>query len=268
MAKLTIADARTLMSRGRPWTFRMEVHDPNTNSHKFWLCTGRARKEPVEVHYGRVGNPSQIIVKDWNYVEQKTPEKIAKGYEYVDTPHVRVQQATIDEFSAPQVTVTAPVTSSPPTPTPTPSGASWRSNPGGVIVVDGPPELKVVFDVFPAPWQGNVFHTFKNDLALLCEKTLGFLPTVWWGNQGSVHTFTVHAHGPQLFAEVVNWIANQTRTVAAGPSDPYSRIVKVSPLGGGHWQALAADGKQVLELTKQGARDIVRGMPHVQVAGF
>jgi|APSaa5957512622_1039677.scaffolds.fasta_scaffold05605_10 predicted DNA-binding WGR domain protein len=96
MARLTLGEARNNVSRKRPWTFRMEFHDPTANSHKFWLATGRGRHEPVEVHYGRIGSKAQIIVKDWAYVEKKATEKFAKGYRYADTPFVRIQQSTID----------------------------------------------------------------------------------------------------------------------------------------------------------------------------
>ena len=57
MALLTLTDARTHMLNGKPWTFRLEFHGQTSNgnpSHKFWLATGRARNEPVEIHYGGV----------------------------------------------------------------------------------------------------------------------------------------------------------------------------------------------------------------------
>jgi hypothetical protein len=105
MALLTLTDARNLMLKGKPWTFRMEFHGttPNGNpSHKFWVATGRARHEPVEIHFGAVGAASNILIKDWDYVERAAPEKEAKGYTYITTPFVRVQQATINTWLASQ----------------------------------------------------------------------------------------------------------------------------------------------------------------------
>lgn len=108
MATLTLTDARRLMLKGRPWTFRMECQVGGRNA--FWLATGRGGAEPVEIHYGGIGNKPQIIVKDWAYVDKVAPEKEAKGYCYVQTPYVRVRQSTIDAFSAGQPSPQAPVT--------------------------------------------------------------------------------------------------------------------------------------------------------------
>jgi len=83
MARLTLSDARSTMGRGRPWTFRLECTTGGSN--KFWLATGRGRNEPVEIHYGAIGSKGTILVKDWAYVEAKTPQKVAKGYDYADT---------------------------------------------------------------------------------------------------------------------------------------------------------------------------------------
>lgn len=122
MARLTLTDARNLMLKGRPWTFRLEFQGPNPSnktgwSTKFWLATGRGSHEPVEIHYGTIGgaNPT-IMVKDWSYVEAKAPEKEAKGYSYADTPFVRVQPSTIAGAS-PAPVVAPPASSVPQWPT-------------------------------------------------------------------------------------------------------------------------------------------------------
>lgn len=93
MACLTLTDARNLMLKGRPWTFRMECTLNGRSAA--WLATGRGQNEPVEVHFGAIGAKPTILVKDWAYVEKTAPEKEAKGYVYVDTPFVRVQPSTI-----------------------------------------------------------------------------------------------------------------------------------------------------------------------------
>lgn len=106
MARLTLTDARRLAGRGRPWTFRMECTTGRSN--KFWLATGRGVTEPVEIHYGRIGTRGTVIVKDWSYVEQKAPEKEAKGYVYVPTPFIRADQAIAQAKGAPRVKPTWP----------------------------------------------------------------------------------------------------------------------------------------------------------------
>ena len=113
MARLTLTDARNVMLKGRPWTFRMEC---TTGGHnKFWLATGRGQNEPVEIHYGAIGAKAAILVKDWAYVEKNTPEKEAKGYIYVDTPFVRVQPSTIQ--ASPVIPMTPSSRTIPMTPT-------------------------------------------------------------------------------------------------------------------------------------------------------
>ncbi len=122
MATLHFADAERLSRQGKPWTFRLECTVNGRNA--FWLATGRARNEPVEIHYGGIGNKPQIIVKDWDYVAAKTPEKTGKGYDYTNTPFVRVRQATIDDLARKRKAAGLPVpkpTPKPATPTPKPA---------------------------------------------------------------------------------------------------------------------------------------------------
>lgn len=105
MARITLTDARRIMLRGRPWTFRLEC--TLNGSSKFWLATGRGRHEVVEVHFGAIGNKGTVRVKDWDYVEKTAPEKEAKGYVYVDTPFVRVRTVGVPPVAV--VTTPSPV---------------------------------------------------------------------------------------------------------------------------------------------------------------
>jgi len=172
MANLTLTDARNLMLKGRPWTLRLEFQGMNPSnqsgvSSRFWLATGRAQHEPVEVHYGTVGGKPTILVKDWSYVEKRAPEKEAKGYTYADTPFVRVQPSTI-VGAAPQ-----PVS---PKRAPTP-----------------------VVSSLPGPW---------------------------------------------------------------------ARIVAVQKQADGTWWGLDNNGRRVLQMTKDGARNLVAGHQHITVVGL
>lgn len=191
MDKLTLADARDRMQRGKPWTFRMEFQGPNPNnrsgwSTKFWLATGRGRNEPVEIHYGTInsGTP-MVLVKDWDYVEAKAPEKEAKGYTYVATPFIRVRQSTINTFAAAQ---NRPQPSQAPTSTP----AAPQPTPAPVSSAPAVPSL-------PGPW---------------------------------------------------------------------GRISTIHKLDDGTWWGLDTSGRKVVQLTKDGARNLVRDHQHISIAGL
>jgi hypothetical protein len=154
MATLTLSDARSLMLKGKPWTFRME-HTSNGHN-KFWLATGRKQGEPVEIHYGVIGSGGTILVKDWAYVERTAPEKEAKGYDYADTPFVRVQQATIDAAAAHQASVghhVLIVTTGPAKATPVPAPAQIPPVPTGLhaqpFAVTAP--ISVPLPLIPTP---------------------------------------------------------------------------------------------------------------------
>ena len=134
---LTLSDARRIMQRGRPWTFCLEYHDPGANSHKFWLATGRARHEPVEVHYERVGGKHKILIKDWMYIETKAPEKVAKGYDYVPHQFVKVQASTIAAFNAKNAK-RAPKSTPKPKPASQPSAATPKPQPSVPGTLAGP----------------------------------------------------------------------------------------------------------------------------------
>lgn len=187
MATLTLTDARNLMLKGKPWTFRMEFQGPNPNnvsgwSTKFWLATGRARHEPVEIHYGTIGGGTPtILVKDWDYIEQKAPEKEAKGYVYKDTPFVRVRQSTINVWLTSQGQ---------------PKGAPLPVQPSPP---PAPPKPPVATSGLPGPW---------------------------------------------------------------------GRVSSVQKQADGSWWGLDSVGGKVLQMTKDGARNLVQSYPHITVAGL
>lgn len=266
MARLTLSDARSTMGRGRPWTFRLECTVGGRNA--FWLATGRARNEPVEIHYGAIGNKPQILVKSWDYVERKTPEKIAKGYDYVDTPFVKVQPSTI---AAGGKAASTPTPKSPAPPIPTPD--QWRCNSGGLTMRIKGSKIEIEFDQFPASWQGAVYGTFKDTLTDYCTKRMGRPIQTWWGGSNS-ELFHVHCAEKTLFKSLVVWLQQQIG-VAATPlvpapklSGPYGKVVQVAPKGKGVWHAMSAAGDKVFDLTTKGARDLVAAYPHIKVAGL
>lgn len=204
MAKLTLTDARNLMLKGKPWTFRMEFQGPNPNnksgwSTKFWLATGRGFTEPVEIHFGTIGAiggvGSTLLVRDWSYVEAKAPEKEAKGYHYADTPFVRVQPSTIAQ-AVPQSAV-VPVPKAPVTSPVTPA-----------IFPQSPPKPSTI-----------------NPLPVTLVAAALKLPGPW----GKIRVVTKLVDG---------------------------------------WWGLDATGTKVLQMTKDGARDLVRAQPHIQVQGL
>ena len=295
MAKLTLADARRTMGKGRPWTFRLEFYGQTAAgnpSQKFWLCTGRARNEPVEIHYGAIGAKSQILVKTWDYVEKTAPEKIAKGYDYADTPFVRIRKAVIDTFAIggmvaaiaygakthakPRHTVqnTPRRPAQAPVPTPAkPSPTTWRCNTGGVSMRIRGSNIEITFDKFPADWQGAVFGTFKGELADFCTKQMGRTISIYWGI-GSENFAVQNCPDKGLFQALVKWLQSQIGA-AATPlvpptklTGPYASIVIVKPMGKGVWAALNGLGSKVLDLTAKGARDLVADYPSIKVAGL
>ncbi len=273
MARLTLSDARSTMGRGRPWTFRLECTVGGRNA--FWLATGRSRHEPVEIHYGAIGNKPQILVKDWAYVERKAPEKEAKGYVYVDTPFVKVQPSTIAAAAGSKAPT--PVAAPKPVPkvkTPTaPTPEHWRCNSGGLTMRIKGGKIEIVFDKFPASWQTALYGSFKDQLTDYCTKRMGRPISTWWGGSNS-ELFQVHCAEKTLFKSLVVWLQQQIG-VAATPlvpapklSGPYGKVVEVAPKGKGVWHALSAAGDKVFDLTTKGARDLVAAYPHIKVAGL
>ncbi len=285
MAKLTLSDARRHMQNGRPWCFRLEFQQANPNvasgwSSKFWLATGRSRHEPVEIHYGAIGNQGQVIVKDWSYVEAKAPEKEAKGYVYTDTPYIRVSAATIAAFNAQNNQPVAPPPAPPVQPTPPPAPAvltNWSDAKAKVAAAIKGQVIELTFEEFPAPWQGAVYHTFKDEFGAFCSKFTGRQVKTWWGTTGpneTTHLFHAHATDAGLFQAVVGWLQGQIGGPQAAPAapvkltGPFAKVVLVKAMGQGIWHAMNAAGSKVMDLTKQGARDLVAEYPHIKVLGL
>ena len=263
MARLTLNEARRTMSRGRPWTFRLECTTGGRNA--FWLCTGRGRNEPVEVHYGGIGNKPQVIVKDWGYVEAKTPEKVAKGYDYVDTKFVRMNPANFG--GSPTTPKPAPVTPAAPTPN------VWRCDNGKLTVTLNGRHIEIKFDVFPAAWQGAAYHTFKNDLEAFCTTHMGFKVGTWWGGNNS-ELFHANCNDKGLFDALVLWFQQTIpglktpQVPAPALPGPFGSIVTVKSIGGGKYQAFDASGIKVVTMPSASARKLVADHAHITVAGL
>jgi len=65
------------------WKVRLEYKDEATNSDKYWEATGKGEFE-IRVTYGRMGSSGNILIKNFNYVFSKLPEKVSKGYKIVE----------------------------------------------------------------------------------------------------------------------------------------------------------------------------------------
>lgn len=280
--QLTLSDARRLMHQGKPWCFRLEYTGLTANgnaSDKFWLATGRGRHEPVEVRYGKVGTEGRVIVKDWMYVEGKAPEKVAKGYDYVSTPFVGVRQQTIDGFGAQQAPVPPPKPVAPVVAPAAPAAQqdAWEDRKAGVHCQIRSGSIVLVIDPFPS-WQKSAGYAFfKGELEAVCQQHTGSRPRIGWSTDGpnqDRHTFSVPSNDRGLFKALVAWLRQQIGVLAApvnpppGLTGPYAKIATVKPVGDGVWYALNALGNKVMDLTKQGARDLVADYPHITIAGL
>lgn len=105
MAKLTLQDAERTAGRNRPWTIRLEFVGSNSSnqsgvSSKFWFATGRGLAEAVEMGWGAIGNPPQgYKLGDWNDLRTKVAEKLGEGYQYADTPFVRMSATNLAKLT-------------------------------------------------------------------------------------------------------------------------------------------------------------------------
>lgn len=284
MARLELSDARKLMQKGRPWTFRLECRDLTTNTNKFWLATGRGRNEPVEVRYGRNGSKGAVIIKDWAYVEAKAPAKIADGYDYVRTPFVRVRQSTIDAHNTAMAAKQAPTlasqaaqasTTAPVLPAPNqPVKDKWDCPSGGVKVYKRSNTIDIVFDVFPAKWQDqSVFGTFVDTIDALVNGFVGQTPKVkveWGGQRGN--EFVIQSSSVALYSLVVHWLRKQipgpTPALVDPPkmTGPFAEVYFVRPSDKG-WHGLNKYGDKIVTLTAKAARHLVQTYSHIEVAG-
>jgi hypothetical protein len=113
MARLTLNDCELIAQRNRPWTFRLEFHGTTPTggtSAKFWYATGRGITEAIEVAWGALGNlPQQYQVIDWTELQNRVAEKLGKGYQYADTPFIRMSAANLALLTAGQTTPLPPV---------------------------------------------------------------------------------------------------------------------------------------------------------------
>ena len=103
MARLTYQEAEQIAGRGRPWTFRLEYTGSNASnqsgvSDKYWYATGRGTSEMVEVGWGRIGSRPQTMLLPFNKLADKVTEKRNKGYNYVNTPYVRMSAANLTKL--------------------------------------------------------------------------------------------------------------------------------------------------------------------------
>lgn len=82
----TIEAARQARKAGVPWCIRVEYtgYNPNTkdgHSSKFWSASGEGYGT-CTIRWGKIGSRGQSTTKPFNYVEDKLPSKLAKGYKY------------------------------------------------------------------------------------------------------------------------------------------------------------------------------------------
>lgn len=105
MAKLTIIDAEGIANRNRPWTIRLEYHGSNPNnasgvSDKYWYATGRGITEAVECGWGAVGAVPALQLIDWPELHKRVAEKQAKGYDWAETPFIRMSAGALATIAA------------------------------------------------------------------------------------------------------------------------------------------------------------------------
>jgi len=129
MARLTLGQVRDIAKRRRPWTIRLECVDLSTNTSKFWFATGRAMDEMVECGWGRIGSKPQLKLIPYHTFDDKVDEKLAKGYDYANTPYVRMSPGNLAKLTA-----TPPQTPAPQvTPQPTPAALSTPTTSAQVV---------------------------------------------------------------------------------------------------------------------------------------
>jgi len=132
MALLMLHDAERIAQNGRPWSFRLEYVGVNPNnktgiSDKYWYATGRGLNEDVEIGWGAVGSKPQTQLITWPELRNRVPDKLAKGYMYVDHSYVRMSVGNIAKIlgqaptppapTPPQTVIQPPQTKPAPAPT-------------------------------------------------------------------------------------------------------------------------------------------------------
>lgn len=145
MAKLTLSDAEAIALRQRPWTIRLEFTGPNPAnasgvSRKYWYATGRGQQEPVEVSWGALGQAPQHQLVNWTDLCTRVAEKLAKGYDWEATPHIRMSAVSLALIvgqvqATPYVAPPAPVAA----PKPKPAPVVVKPAPQAPVVTQTPP---------------------------------------------------------------------------------------------------------------------------------
>ena len=116
-----LQDAEDIARKNRPWSIRLEFTGVNANnktgiSDKYWYATGRGLNEAVEVGWGAFGSKPQTQLTTWAELQNRVPDKLAKGYMYVAHPFVRMSAGNIAKILG--QTPVAPQPISPKTATP------------------------------------------------------------------------------------------------------------------------------------------------------
>lgn len=140
MATLNLNDVYRIAGRSRPWTIRLEMVDPSTNTSKYWYATGRAEGEAVECGWGRIGNKPQLKLIDFSTFKTKVREKLDKGYSYANTGFVRMSHSALAKLggSTPSAPAKAPQTAAPAPAAPQPT-QSYTPPPMGQAKPNLPP---------------------------------------------------------------------------------------------------------------------------------
>ena len=100
MAILTLQDAERIAIKNRPWALRLEFVGSNPAnssgiSQKFWQATGRGLTETVEVGWGPIGGTPQTQLVTFAEFRNRCVDKIAKGYDWADTPYFRMSPTNL-----------------------------------------------------------------------------------------------------------------------------------------------------------------------------
>ncbi len=134
MPRLTIIDAEGIANRNRPWTIRLEFHGANPNnasgvSSKYWYATGRGLAEKVETGWGAIGSAPQHQLVDWVELKTRVLDKQAKGYQWADTPYVRMSKASLATLAGGSMNLIPVVIPTPPPPPSAPVSMPSMINP-------------------------------------------------------------------------------------------------------------------------------------------
>jgi len=93
-------EAEAIAEKKHPWSIRLEFTGVNVNnkngvSDKYWYASGRGLSEAIEIGWGAVGRKPQTQLTTWAELRNRLPDKLAKGYIYVNYPYVRMSAGNI-----------------------------------------------------------------------------------------------------------------------------------------------------------------------------